>query len=251
MANHNSMMLLGSRVDLVRDGHDPLMLFPESQDVPVAVLFCNVHMIMLSRSDELLRSAMNSADIVFADGVPVSWLQSKISGETAATVRGYQVMLDLCKQAQEAGHSVGLYGSSEAVLNSLASRLEQWFPGLDIGYIEAPPFMEIGAKETAGRLSEINQSGVKILFVALGCPKQEIWIDQHKRSLDCSLLGVGAAFEWLAGVEPMVPKWMERAGLAWFYRWLHHPVKLFTRYAYYNPRFIVAALLELIKAERR
>lgn len=243
--------LLGSAVSLLGEGEDFVEIFCQHNPRQQTALFCNVHMVMLARKDPELAQAMAQADFVLADGVPVAWLQGKLTGRKAAVMRGYQVMLSLCRLAAQEGSAVGLYGATDQLLEQLEHRLLDRFPGLKVGYRHAPPYLEGEIRESEAELERINDSDIRFLFVALGCPKQEKWLAHHKNQLECSILAVGAAFGWLAGVEPMVPRWMERMGLGWLHRWLHHPFMHFRRYAYNNPKFITLAMLELLRARRR
>lgn len=203
-----------------------------------SALFCNVHMLMLSQEDKTLANAMDSADWVFADGVPVAWLQSKISGKNAKVIRGYEIMLAVCKHASRTGESVGFLGSSEKVLQNLAGNLCERFERLSVGYQYSPPFVKNELTSTSKELKSINDSQIKWLFVGLGCPKQEKWIAKYKDELNCNILGVGAAFDWISGQVKMPPKWMETLGLGWLYRLLGNPMKMWHRYVIFNSKFI-------------
>ena len=204
-----------------------------------SAFFCNVHMLMLSQEDKALADAMDTADWVFADGVPVAWLQSKISGKDAKVVRGHELMLTICERAARTGEKVGFLGSTGHVMECLVAKLCERLKGLSVAYQYCPPFVKGELISTSEELQAIRDSQVKWLFVGLGCPKQEKWIATHKDVLDCNILGVGAAFDWLSGLTSMPPHWMEKLGLAWFYRLLHNPVKMWRRYFIYNSKFIV------------
>jgi N-acetylglucosaminyldiphosphoundecaprenol N-acetyl-beta-D-mannosaminyltransferase len=164
-----------------------------------SVFFCNVHMLMLAQEDPALANAMNNADIVFADGVPVAWLQSRVSGKDAIVIRGYEMMLAICQHAATNGEKVGFMGSTQNVMNKLISNLEEKFEGLPVAFQYCPPFMQGELTSTEAELKAIKDSGIKWLFIGLGCPKQEKWIAQYKDELDCNILGVRAAFDWLLG----------------------------------------------------
>ena len=203
-------------------------------------------MLMLSQEDRALADAMDSADWVFADGVPVSWLQSKISGKDAKVVRGHELMLAICERAARTGEKVGFLGSTEHVMERLVTKFCEQLKGLSVVYQYCPPFVKGELVSTAEELQAIRDSQVKWLFVGLGCPKQEKWIAAHKELLECNILGVGAAFDWLSGLTSMPPRWMEKIGLAWLYRLLHNPVKMWRRYFEYNSKFIVKVFGMLI-----
>lgn len=242
--------VLGREISLLQEDMVPAVLDGLGAGQPETVLFCNVHMLMLARSDPALARAMARAEWVFADGVPVAWLQSRLSGRRAETLRGYVAMRQLCGLAERRGFGVGLYGASDAMLDRLTARLKGEFPRLEIRFRHAPPRIDDEFMEDPEILDRIDEADVRYLFVGLGCPKQEKWMDRHRERLPCTLLGVGAAFDWLAGVEPMAPKWMERRGLGWLHRWLHHPLRFFWRYLIYNTQFLFLATREWIRGAR-
>ena len=202
------------------------------------VYFCNVHMLMLSQEDPVLATAMDHANWVFADGVPVAWLQSRISGKKAKVIRGYEIMLAVCERAAKMGGKVGFLGSTDEVMEGLVSNLCERYDGLSVVYQYSPPFMKDELTSTQEELQNIRESKVKWLFVGLGCPKQEKWIASYKGELNCNILGVGAAFDWLSGLVKMPPKWMESSGLGWLYRLLNNPLKMWHRYLVYNSKFL-------------
>lgn len=229
---------LGRKINLVDTRNFEEIVSQIVMSPAQSAFFCNVHMLMLSQEDSALATAMDSADWVFADGVPVAWLQSRISGKSAKVIRGYEIMLAVCERAANTGETVGFLGSTKEVMNDLASKLQKQFEGLNVVYQYCPPFMKDELTSTQAELQSINDSGVKWLFVGLGCPKQEKWIARYKHDLNCHILGVGAAFDWLSGNVSMPPRWMESSGLGWLYRLLKNPLKMWHRYIIYNSKFI-------------
>ena len=228
-----------SRKTVVEETRDFERIVSEIAEKPrQSAFFCNVHMLMLSQEDKALTSAMDNTDWVFADGVPVAWLQSRISGKKAKVIRGYEIMLAVCKRAAQKGDNVGFLGSTDEVMKSLVSNLCEQFEGLNVVYQYCPPFMKDQLTSTQEEIQSIKDSKVKWLFVGLGCPKQEKWIAQYKDELNCNILGVGAAFDWLSGHEKMPPHWMESSGLGWLYRLLNNPLKMWRRYFIYNSKFL-------------
>ncbi len=203
-----------------------------------SIYFCNVHMLMLSQEDPVLSAAMDRTDWVFADGVPIAWLQSRVSGEDAKVIRGYEFMLAVCEHAAKTGDKIGFMGSTDEVIKGLVRNLHERFEGLNIVYQYCPPFMENELTSTQEELQNIRDSQLRWLFVGLGCPKQEKWIASYKGELNCNILGVGAAFDWLSGQVKMPPRWMESSGLGWLYRLLKNPLKMWRRYFIYNSKFI-------------
>ena len=205
-----------------------------------SIFFCNVHMLMLAQEDKALAKAMDKADWVFADGVPVAWLQRRLSGKDAKVVRGYEIMLAVCDRAARNGEKVGFMGSTPNVMKQLVSNLSERFEGLPVPYQYCPPFMQGELVSTQAELQALKDAGIKWLFVGLGCPKQEKWIAKYGNKLDCHILGVGAAFDWLSGVVSKPPEWIERFALAWLIRLLNTPSKLWRRYLIYNAKFIMS-----------
>jgi len=201
-------------------------------------LFCNVHMLMLSQKDIVLTDAMDQADWVFADGTPVAWLQRRISKTDARVIEGYELLLAICSHSVLNNEKIGLLGSTHEVLNQLAEKLTQQFDGLDIVFSHAPEFMPGELVSPKAEIERINASGVDWLFVGLGCPKQEKWIAKYHPQLDCHVLGVGAAFDWLAGATAKPPIWMKKAGIAWLYRLFQNPRRMWYRYLFFNSQFI-------------
>jgi len=196
-------------------------------------------MLMLSQEDPVLAKAMDNTDLIFADGVPVAWLQRRLSGKDAKVIRGYEIMLAVCEHAARNGEKVGFMGSTDDVMERLVSNMRGRFEGLSISYQYCPPFMEGELVSTPEELQTLRCSDIKWLFVGLGCPKQEKWIAAHRNELSCNVLGVGAAFDWLSGSVSKPPQWMERFALAWLYRLLRNPAKMWHRYMTYNTKFII------------
>jgi N-acetylglucosaminyldiphosphoundecaprenol N-acetyl-beta-D-mannosaminyltransferase len=175
---------------------------------------------------------------VTPDGVPLVKTLQGLGLPHAERVYGPTLTPAICRRAEQLGLSVGFYGGSEEVLSELKSRLLEDFPNLVIDYAYAPPFSSLDTAEDAAVVNAIRASGVKILFVGLGCPKQERWMGAHRASLDCVMLGVGAAFDFIAGRKRQAPAWLQRAGLEWLFRLVSEPHRLWRRYLYGNPRFL-------------
>jgi len=207
-----------------------------------SVYFCNVHMLMLAQEDKVLADAMDKADIVFADGVPIAWLQRRLTDQDAKVIRGYELMLAVCERAEKNGEKVGFFGSTDNVMKSLIDKLCVQFKNLNVAYQVCPQFVAGEITSSLEDLQSINESGIRWLFVGLGCPKQEKWIYRYNSELKCNILGVGAAFDWLSGLTSQPPKWIEKYALAWLYRLFQNPSRMFHRYMKYNTRFIIRVL---------
>ena len=202
------------------------------------VCVSNVHMCMECFDDGSFLDVVNNADLVVPDGKPLVWAQKMLGVTRPQQVRGMDLMLALCAHAENSCLPVGFYGGTPAVLRMLENSLKQRYPELEIGLTISPPFRPLSPQEDAEYLAKINDSGVRILFVGLGCPKQERWMAENRAKLNCVMLGVGAAFDFIAGQKRHAPRWMQAAGLEWAFRFLCEPGRLWKRYLKHNPRFI-------------
>ncbi len=213
MSVPEKISILSRNITLSLSENPAIVLNEFGVDGRHSAFFCNVHILMASHDDEVLAEAMQKADYVLADGVPVAWLQARLSNMPAKVIRGYEAILYLCDQCSYSGHKVGFLGSTEQVLTELSAELVQKFTSLKIAYLDSPQFVEGELISTPEEIGAINAAGLEYLFVGLGCPKQEKWISRYADKLNCSLLAVGAAFEWLAGLDPVPPGGWK--GLAW------------------------------------
>lgn len=199
----------------------------------------NVHMCMETFDSHQFRSIVNDADLVIPDGRPIYWAQRLLGDKSARQVRGQDIMNRICKTSAKRGMTIGLYGgSSVELLCSVEQKLKANYPGISIRYSYSPPFRQLTDNEDATVIEAINKSGVDILFVGIGCPKQERWMAEHKDQLNCVMLGVGAAFDFIAGSKRHAPRWLQLLGLEWLFRLCHEPSRLWKRYLKQNPRFI-------------
>lgn len=209
------------------------------------VCIANVHMLMEVFDSPIYKQVINSADLVTPDGVPLVWLLRMKGQKDQQRVYGPTLMLHLLEAAAREHVPVGFYGSSPQVLESLIKRMQARYERLNVAFSYSPPFRAMNPEEDAESINQINQSGARILFVGLGCPNQEIWMAEHRGKVNPVMLGVGAAFDFLAGLKPQAPAWMQKIGLEWFYRLLSEPRRLWKRYLYHNPRFVVLAIADL------
>ncbi len=205
----------------------------------------NVHMCIETYNNSNFRNIVNQADIVVPDGRPIYWAQKILGAQQAQQTRGMDLTFSLCNLASTENIAIGFYGASENTLCDMQKNLRIKYPNINIAYAYSPPFRDLTQDEKEAVINNINNSGTKILFVGLGCPKQEIWMAEHKEQLHCVMLGVGAAFDFIAGNKKHAPKVMQTLGLEWFYRLLSEPKRLWRRYLYTNPKFIMLFLLQL------
>jgi N-acetylglucosaminyldiphosphoundecaprenol N-acetyl-beta-D-mannosaminyltransferase len=215
------------------------------------VCAANVHMVMEAWDDPGFARALAGADLVVCDGRPLVWYCRAAGLHAARQARGLDVMLAACATAEKDGTRVGLYGGTSEALHLVRRRLVEAYPGLDIVYSYSPPFRELTPPEDDAVTAAIAAAGVGILFVALGCPKQERWMLAHRERLAAVMLGIGAAVDFVAGNVPSAPRWMQVAGLEWAFRLAHEPRRLWRRYARSNARFVVLAARTLSTTRAR
>lgn len=204
--------------------------------------------IVESRDSAEYRAAMAQADLVTPDGMPLVWMLRWLGVRAATRVYGPDLTPIVLEAAEAGGIAVGFYGGSEAVLRRLIKIVKQRFPELKIAFAEAPPFRPLTPEEDRQTAAAINASGARILFVGLGSPKQDHWMHAHRGQVQAVMLGVGAAFDFLAGTKPQAPRWMRRSGLEWLFRLSTEPRRLWRRYLRQNPRFAALALAQILRA---
>ena len=175
------------------------------------------------------------------------WALNLLHGaRLAERVYGPTLTLHVCSAAADAGLSVFFYGSRPDVLASLERRLSERVPRLMIAGTHSPPFRSLSAAEDAEEVDRIRSSGAQIVFVGLGCPRQEMWAYQHRERLGVPLLCVGAAFDFHAGKLRQAPAWMQARGLEWLFRVWMEPRRLWRRYATHIPVFVAAVSMQLV-----
>jgi N-acetylglucosaminyldiphosphoundecaprenol N-acetyl-beta-D-mannosaminyltransferase len=206
-----------------------------------------VAMVMEAYDAPEYRSIINQADLVTPGGMPIVWVMRLLGVRKQPRVYGPNLMLHLCAYAAQNDLSIGLYGGSPTALNRLESELKRRCESLRIAYVYSPPFRPLTPGEDQDVCRQIEQSGAQILFVGLGCPKQERWMAQHKPRLPVVMLGVGAAFDFISGEKPWAPAWMQRIGLEWLYRLVTEPRRLWFRYLWHNPRFTFLVAIQLLR----
>lgn len=242
-----SRRVVGLRVDATDYLHAAETILTQAANGGGMTCVATVHMVMEAQDDPDYRRLVNAAELVTPDGMPLVWMLRALGVRDAQRVYGPDLTPIVCRLAAERGVPVGFYGGDEQTLETLVARLRAEHPGLRIDFVHSPPFRPLTPEEDAAQSEAILDSGVRILFVGLGCPKQERWMADHRDRLGCALVGVGAAFDFLAGRKAQAPGWMQRAGLEWLFRLAHEPRRLWRRYAVHNPRFVWRALLQLAR----
>jgi N-acetylglucosaminyldiphosphoundecaprenol N-acetyl-beta-D-mannosaminyltransferase len=176
----------------------------------------------------------------------VVWALRLIGQKSASRVYGPDLTPVLLDMAAQQGIAVGFYGGAPEVLNRLLEVVAQRFLKLQVAYAFSPPFRPLTNEEDAREIAAINASGARILFVGLNTPKQDYWMAAHKNRVQAVMVGVGAAFDFLAGAKPQAPRWMMPLGLEWIFRLATEPRRLWKRYLKHNPRYVLLVALQLL-----
>lgn len=212
----------------------------------------DVNGIMESRRDERVHRAHRDAGLVTPDGMPIVWLLKLAGMPNVSRVYGPDLMLRMFDESQHKGYKHFLYGSTNNVLNRLRESLQQEFPKVAIVGTYAPPPRAAGMIENDVIIERINSSGADIVWVGLGTPKQELWMADHRARLNAAaLIGVGAAFDFHAGVIRQAPAFLQRLGFEWFFRMAMEPRRLGKRYLRNVPEFLALLVVEKLRSAIR
>jgi N-acetylglucosaminyldiphosphoundecaprenol N-acetyl-beta-D-mannosaminyltransferase len=203
-----------------------------------AITLAGAHGLVTAQDDAALHQTYQYADLNCPDGMPLVWALRQQGIPTAERVYGPDLMLHVCAAAAREGVPVGFYGGHEDRLPALLARMRELFPGLDVAYAYSPPFRRLTDEEDQAVVDAIAASGARILFVGLGCPKQELWMGAHRGRVPAVMLGVGAAFDFHAGFLRQAPAGLQRMGLEWAFRLAVEPRRLWRRYGHVVPRFL-------------
>ena len=209
------------------------------------VCTCPVYTLMMCRENPAVMQAVNGADMVTADGMPVVWVQRRRGHSGAERVYGPDVMEALIARTANTPLRHYFWGGLPGVADTLVARMQAQYPALKVAGIHSPPVSAVGDTPDPAVVERLNESGADIVWVGLGSPKQDMWMMRYRPALRAPLLiGVGAAFDMLAGVKSQAPRWMQRSGLEWLFRLAQEPRRLGRRYLVYNPLFVWHVLRE-------
>ena len=208
-----------------------------------------VSTVIACQSDSLYRTIVNEAGMATPDGMPIVWLGRMKGYKEIKRTYGPDFMLAACAISEEKGYRHFFYGGSEETSHRLEEGLRSRFPYLKIVGRYAPPFRNLSEIEEREIISFINEAKPDVLWIGLGSPKQDYWMYTHRAKLEVPVMvGVGAAFDFLAGTKPQAPRWMQRAGLEWFFRLCCEPRRLWKRYLFGNSKFIYIVVRDLLKS---
>lgn len=210
------------------------------------VTICNAHVVVTAAQDPEYGRIIAGSDMATPDGSPVAWVLRKTGFKEQRRVCGPDLMWLLCELSGKRGVSIYAYGSTDTTLGLLRERLLFNFPDISLAGMESPPFRVLSDEEDEAAVVRINDSGAGIVFVGLGCPKQERWMANHRGRINAVMIGVGAAFDFHAGTVRRAPLWMQRAGLEWLHRLCSEPRRLWKRYFVTNTLFLLGAFRQLL-----
>jgi|SRR5580704_4786012 N-acetylglucosaminyldiphosphoundecaprenol N-acetyl-beta-D-mannosaminyltransferase len=248
MLNRGKSNILGVLIDAVDyEGAVDIVVRAARERKPAAVSALAVHGLMTGVLDREQRFRLNQFDLLVPDGQPVRWALNALYGKRLPDrVYGPNLTLQVCARAAQEGLPVYFYGSTPKIVAALQPALEGRFPGLVVAGAEPSKFRHLTFEEKTELASRIRSSGAALVFVGLGCPRQEVFTYELRDLLAVPVLAVGAAFSFLAGALPQAPAWMQKAGLEWFYRLLREPRRLWRRYLFLNPAYLFLVALQAI-----
>jgi N-acetylglucosaminyldiphosphoundecaprenol N-acetyl-beta-D-mannosaminyltransferase len=214
---------------------------------PSYVCFANAHMTIEAYKDKSFLAQLNNANLVLADGKPLATACRLLHHKKQERISGMDFMPSILEIANERKMSVFFYGSAPGVLKALQEKINDRYPDVHFAGAISPPFQPATEEEVRENIDQINQSGAQLIFVALGCPRQEKWMALNFDKINGVLLGVGGAFPVMAGIQKRAPRWMQNLSLEWLYRLFQQPRRLFKRYLVTNTYFLLLLTREWMK----
>lgn len=202
------------------------------------VCVANVHMTIEAHNDASFATVVNGADAVTPDGMPLVAALKLLYGVLQERVTGMDLLPDLLRVSERENFTVFFYGGTDAMLQATDQHLVANYPGLTKKHFYSPPFRLLTAAEEVDDVALINATGANLVFVALGCPKQEKWMAAMKGRVNACMIGIGGALPVMVGMQKRAPRWMQFSALEWLYRLVQEPRRLFKRYAVTNTIFI-------------
>lgn len=211
------------------------------------VCITGVHGVMESQARPELKRIHNQAGMVTPDGMPMVWINWLRGNTHVRRVYGPDLMRNTCLKGVARGYKHYLYGGAEGVAETLTAQLQKDYPGIEIAGSYTPPFRPLTPTEDADVVKRINDSGADIVWVGLSTPKQEYWMAEHVGRIEVPVMvGVGAAFDFLAGLKSQAPRIVQKIGMEWFYRMVTEPKRLAKRYLTNNPKFVWNMAIETL-----
>jgi N-acetylglucosaminyldiphosphoundecaprenol N-acetyl-beta-D-mannosaminyltransferase len=235
---------LGHYTDFI----DEIIRLANKDECSEYVCVANVHMLVETYKNREFAKTVNNSIITTPDGVPLTWGLKWLYGIKQERVSGMDLLPDLLRAASQQRIPVFFYGGTQKILEKTREHIAKFYSGIPYTGIYSPPFRTLMPEEEQGIIHTINASGAKIVFVSLGCPKQECWMASMKDRIKGVMVGIGAALPVLAGIQKRAPRWMQTSGLEWLFRLFQEPGRLFKRYLVTNSIYIYVLLKAKMKA---
>jgi len=207
----------------------------------------NVHMLVEASKNKEFGLIVHNAGLITPDGMPLIWSLKLLHGIRQSRVAGMELLPDLLKSATMHQLPVYFYGADEKMLNTTRDHIKSHFGGLIVAGMYSPHFRSLSVEEEVEVVKKINESGARLVFVILGCPKQEKWMASMKGRIHAVMIGIGGALPVMIGMQKRAPRWMQQAGLEWSFRLLQEPRRLFKRYVITNSMFLLILFREIIR----
>ncbi|PQA52738.1 WecB/TagA/CpsF family glycosyltransferase [Siphonobacter curvatus] len=221
------------------------IVYNASENISSYVCVANVHMLVEAYNNQSFAEIVNNADLITPDGMPLTWGLKLVHGIRQERVAGMDLLPDLLSLASKHKLPVYFYGGTQAMLDQTEIYVSENYPDLQLAGMYSPPFRVLTSQEEHQVINSINGSGAKIVFVALGCPKQEKWMASMKGYINATMIGIGGALPVMIGMQKRAPEWMQRTSLEWLYRLSQEPKRLFKRYAVTNSMYLLLLAKEL------
>ncbi|BBH21834.1 UDP-N-acetyl-D-mannosaminuronic acid transferase [Paenibacillus baekrokdamisoli] len=244
--NRGKFPILGVNIDAVDYSYAVEQIITHARNKkPYAVSALAVHGVMTGFLDRIHQRRLNGLDLVVPDGQPVRWGLRLVYGiKLPDRVYGPELTLRVAEASAANSIPIYLYGSKMDTIEKFERVLQQKYPGIQIVGKEPSKFRKLTHEEKEAVVQRIKQSGAQVVFVGLGCPRQEVWAYEYRQSLSMPLLAVGAAFDFHAGILPQAPGWMQKRGLEWVFRLIQEPRRLWRRYLFLNPLYSLYLLAQ-------
>lgn len=235
-----SFVCCGVRIDAI-DAHAATEEILKRAGAPCAVHLCNAYTLSIATKDHEFAAVLERGDLNLPDGMPLVWIARRLGLPLADRAYGPDVMANVLDRGREEGVRHYLYGSSPEVIAALGDRIETRWPGAKVVGAESPPFRHLTATEATTLVKRINTVSPDVVWIGLGTPNQDYFVDNFRDQIEAPLVAVGAAFEFHAGTKKQAPRPVQRAGMEWFWRLASEPRRLAKRYMVGNVRFVLGA----------
>lgn len=240
-------LVVGTPISMTSYGEVLRLIDSRPRDQATVVAVCNVHSVMTARRNPAVAQALRSATVATPDGMPLVWVLRATANRGQRRVYGPDLMRAALPYGTDRGWRHYLFGGTSERLERLRGAIQNIAPGANIVGAYAPPFRPLTGDEERTVIADIVRTRADVVWVGIGMPKQELWMDSVRDRLPgTALIGVGAAFDLLSGTVRPAPAWMQRVGLEWLYRLTQEPRRLWRRYLWNNPAFALLALRQVV-----